>query len=812
MKNYTNHWIALQPPLKLLPSTLLQTIRRTRVGSNRHHFAFTLVELLIAMTITMLLMAALGKSFAVIGKTMKEGRGQVQMSSKLRGISFRLRTDLRRMTAKATPPISSDSGAGYFMYYEGPLTEHTFSLFGAEPTQTTPSGSLITPSDPLWNAVNNSPTYRKQSRLGDFDDYIAFTAEAPGNDWFTGKVPAYVVDDSLTTSFDRMAPRTIRSKFAEIIIWAAPRWAVSASNGLVLADHPAGMPRYLDQENGTGDLAPDDIVLHQRILLIRPDLNLQGTISSTTAAPFVGGDFESAYLRPKAGSTAPDGVPPELSTVYPLSNMNPYVSATSDADNREMLASNWLIGMTGMHHFFDVSLRRVIHPETGEPTPYVAANTLEDLTQPHNRFAHVRYPGRYFGRGATTGAFDSRIDFATSMPLLAVGWNDTILSWQGTEDPRASTPTATAPGWFPAGHPSSTTLNAAGGSRTGLFNGWLLPHFELGDPNPVDTTEASHWQRGYLAATDRRWDRTGEDVIGSNILAFDVKGFDPNAPLFITAGPDGQPGRASVNDDNYPTTGANMTDQSVTDANGINHTELGFVGSDDVLLKTNDIALGTLMQEPILHPTNATPLAHLQGLAGRGDFVDLFFPHLPGTPLLDNMRHSNWTTTPPLAVPATPPAYAVNVGINYDTYLQTSLSGGEIPRTGMNALKRSGKLVHSNGTGGICYFQPTYDTWTDAYESDGFDQTQTVTGGVSTTGIQHGTTWVLNNVSGVNTIPRLVPGGFNTLQIDTGKYLPGTPETSPPIPLPLSALQITVRLNDPSSGELMQFSVVEGLQ
>ncbi len=378
----------------------------------RQRSGFTLIELLIAMTITLLLMGALAKSFTVIGESMKKGRSNVSLSSKLRSISFRVRTDLRSLTVKAKPPINSQSGQGYFTYYEGPLTEHTFGLFGAEATRVTPDGTVLREGDPTDTDsdgvpdfydpdIEKGPTYRKHAKYGDFDDYIAFTAEAPGDEWFTGKVPAYLVDDS---AVDPMEPRIIRSKYAEIIIWASPKWQIDgASNTLQTAPHPSAMPLYQDDNV---DLVPDSIVLHQRILLIRPDLNLRRTIPLAGSAA-----FDADVLRPQLGNVDPFVLPAALQPLYPIGSVNNttatpptpyypnYAETASDNDNRAMLTSNWLVGMTPLHQFFDLSLRRVIHPLTGEPTGYVAANSLQDLVQPHNRFAHVRYPGRYFGPG-----------------------------------------------------------------------------------------------------------------------------------------------------------------------------------------------------------------------------------------------------------------------------------------------------------------------------------------------------------------------------------------------------------------------------
>ncbi len=612
----------------------------------------------------------------------------------------------------------------------------------------------------------------------------------------------------------------IRSKFAEIIMWASPAWEVDpATNLLQVATHAnGGMPLYRDTNN---DLIPDRILLHQRTLLIRPDLNASRSISNGGANA-----FNSNVLRPWNAATNPMSIPAPLERLYPIGINNNgtapfypnYAVPNSANDNRDMLTSNWLVGMAPLHHFFDLSLRRVIDPETGVPTGYVAANSMADLVQPHNRFAAVRYPGRYFGRGTFGGGDD-----ATSMPLLALGWNDPVLRWQGVSDTRAIPGVATAPAWFPIGQPSPLTLNNAGGtpSRTGLFNGWLLPMFELGDPNPPGTSRGEHWEREYLTVADSRWDRTGEDVLTSNVLSFDVRAFDATAPVFLATGPDGQPGKAGIDDDFSGS--VDETDLAGTTA----RIEFGAAGSDDVLLGVNDIGVFDVMGQPILDPRrpstyyNSGTGAVIPGLkialGSQGAFVDLAYPMLAGSPLRQRFAESliaGQVSSPPLTA-VTPVA---RVATNFNLHMHSTLSGTPLiqPSTtaGMNSLKRSGKLVHSATNGAICFFQPTYDTWTDGYESDGFDQTHTQAGEVRGANLM-GTTWVINNPSnaGIAPVPRLIaPAPRNLIQVDTGRWVPGEPETSAPFPTPLEAISITVRVLDPSNNEMSQFSVVESLK
>ena len=90
------------------------------------------------------------------------------------------------------------------------------------------------------------------------------------------------------------------------------------------APHPGAMPLYRDSD---GNLVPDEVVLHQRVLLIRPDLNLRGTIGNTN--PLL--RFESSYLRTVGGIGNPDNVPAALQDIYPIGNttgnfVDPYVA------------------------------------------------------------------------------------------------------------------------------------------------------------------------------------------------------------------------------------------------------------------------------------------------------------------------------------------------------------------------------------------------------------------------------------------------------------------------------------------------------
>ena len=155
----------------------------------------------------------------------------------------------------------------------------------------------------------------------------------------------------------------IESKYAEIVYFASPEY-VSGTDTYIDNDGTIDFNAnsVIDGEESRNGF-PDRLRIHRRVLLIRPDLNI------TTAG---------------------------------RSNLG-VMAAGSDP----------VIGLAEtVHQQCDLSVRRILQ-DGGLPAPNaIAANSLTDLSKPHNRFAHYRIVG-------ATG---------TSMPLLALGPAATILS------------------------------------------------------------------------------------------------------------------------------------------------------------------------------------------------------------------------------------------------------------------------------------------------------------------------------------------------------------------------------------------------
>jgi prepilin-type N-terminal cleavage/methylation domain-containing protein len=141
----------------------------------------TLVEMLVAITATLILMGAVAQMFSVFGTAISGSRAVLDLDAQLRNAAWRLRSDLAGATARPLPPLSADSGEGYFEIIEGPATDRTA-------------------------AANNTAV-----AAGDCDDVLLFTArntETP----FIGRAPG--TGSAITDTFE--------STLAEIGWFARP--------------------------------------------------------------------------------------------------------------------------------------------------------------------------------------------------------------------------------------------------------------------------------------------------------------------------------------------------------------------------------------------------------------------------------------------------------------------------------------------------------------------------------------------------------------------------------------------------------------
>jgi prepilin-type N-terminal cleavage/methylation domain-containing protein len=83
----------------------------------------TLVEMLVALTATLIMMTAVAQVFAVFGNSITGSRAVLDLDGRMRNAAWRLRSDLAGATARLVPPLVAESGEGYFEIIEGPATD-----------------------------------------------------------------------------------------------------------------------------------------------------------------------------------------------------------------------------------------------------------------------------------------------------------------------------------------------------------------------------------------------------------------------------------------------------------------------------------------------------------------------------------------------------------------------------------------------------------------------------------------------------------------------------------------------------------------
>lgn len=153
-------------------------LRSPRKGPRRKAFSgragLTLVEMLVATTLTLLLMAAAVQVFGLIGDSVNDSRATLEMNERLRAAVRRLQWDLEGLTVPLPiqPPVKIDENPGYFEYVEGPI------------------GVTSQPHHVAVDSTTDPPT--RDTAVIDFDDILMFTSRSVDRP-FVGKLNGTVV-------------------------------------------------------------------------------------------------------------------------------------------------------------------------------------------------------------------------------------------------------------------------------------------------------------------------------------------------------------------------------------------------------------------------------------------------------------------------------------------------------------------------------------------------------------------------------------------------------------------------------------------
>jgi hypothetical protein len=633
----------------------------------------TLIEVLIATALTMLIMLALAQGFKTTSQSISSGRARLTGSDQLRSISNLIRSDLQGLTVSTqVHPQSTKTPLGYFVYYDGPISDSTAMLFNYVPT-----------------GVESEDKF-SANRWSDIDDVLMFTTKAPDGHWFYGRVPLALMkihSGSTPINFqDWITDVTIASEYAEIA------WFMRPLNEIGMLNNPDpqnanGSYSYSPTSTPVNDVIPvvdlngdsipdpdgmpDRVALCRRVLLIRPDLDI-----SIAKIPALAND---------------QNLDPQL-TALPMS-VN-----TSDADS-------FRYQMRFAYQRTDLSVRK--QWDSNNSRFVLKTNSLGDLQRPENRFAHYCLPA--------TGS-------NSSLPVLALtneaNSNGNYLTM--TNLVMSGAVPANDRGFIPAAFCRTNLVSTSNGSYSSQF--------------------------------------TQEEIVASNIVGFDVRGYDSSAMQLYTPGVDG----------GWGTRGADENNAGGADDVG----EVAWPGSDDLIVGPCDPGYANMISSGVIVPANS------------GTFVDLAW----GLRVVNQIQNASRTTYGLTAANAN-----VRTG---------ALSGYEpLSANLIDSLFRSGKLSTS-----YSILQPTFDTFSDYYESDG--------------------NWQRNGLSGNG----LVAYGSNPVFNDSNQPLPdqgidgidnnnngvideeAERDTSPPFRYAMPAVQVKLRISDQTAGTLQELSMIHSLQ
>ena len=595
----------------------------------------TLVEMLIAMAITIVMMGTVVTLFANISNSVRNRRATIEMSGQMRHVRNMLQQDLQGATCPGLVWQRPESNHGYIELIEGPYREGNASILvnsnGVDinmPSALDPEIDHETSIIPTSNLLDTSVPERANwvtdgGGLGDYDDVLMFTSRNE-HEPFVGRVPTNVrpnatqaaefdVDDT-TPEWDS---ETVESPLAEVVWFSI--------------ENPA------EAEDADGFFGePGMRTVYRRTLLIAPWVN-----------PY-------RYTNPSPTSTAPP-VDTFMDSGDTFKAEPGLVRILRDNVNRENL-DQALAALIAFQDRYDLSVRLEFDSRLGSDGRYkIVANTLGDLTKRENRFGH-------YGFYVNNGEF-SRIYPYAALSIGSMYEGDGLAFVVDPEAGGSSTSPPRATANLDPNQNESVRSYRIDEPGSGFAT---RPFVYIDDDSSVPATPNAMLNddgsviRVIHGPVPLWGTRRGEDVMLSDVLAFDLRVYDPGAPLFrhiesdtVLEPADPSWATAYLHKDNMDGIAGN-----------------GWIGTDD----------------------NVFPFA------GQGAYVDLGygFDTRSATPALPSPRYASAFTSSALPWFFTPRALS-------DVYLSARPAGQEF----LSQLA-PGYAV--------------YDTWSFHYENNGLDE------------------------------------------------------------------------------------------
>lgn len=442
--------------------------------------------MLIAISITLVMMATVVGIFATVSESVANRRAVIEVGGQIRHVRNVLQRDLEGATCPLLPWQKPASNHGYFEIVEGlhadfypsDLTDEYVSgasLVDPVPAEIDHGQSTLPASNlPFKSEPGQADWVTDGGALGDYDDILAFTTRNESEP-FTGLVPENnVVNNFQPNDFTAWRSQTVKSPVAEVIWYAIENPATDTGG-------------YFGNESQQGFRT-----IYRRVLLVAPWLDYNYSVDDN-------------------GSKSRPGV---LRVLH---------QSIDNSDVDEALA-----GLIAFQERYDISARIEFDPTIDDDGRWtIVANTLADLTKRENRYEHHgivldggrNHPFVMVSSGANVGnpsRFVSDRDYRQQIgmptnPALGVlreGPNDSV--WGYRVDP-------TQRGEDHSVRP--LVLVEGGATARAIINeqGQVAHVFKGPVPLGVESPTSS---------------RRGQDLMISSALAFDIRVFDPQSPSY----------------------------------------------------------------------------------------------------------------------------------------------------------------------------------------------------------------------------------------------------------------------------------------
>ncbi|HEY3395160.1 MAG TPA: prepilin-type N-terminal cleavage/methylation domain-containing protein [Lacipirellulaceae bacterium] len=466
---------------------------------------FTIVEMLVAMAITLVMMGAVVTLFANISGSVRNRRATAEMSGQIRHVRNVLQQDLQGATCPGMPWQRPESNHGYIELIEGQYRDAFPSMLTDGNRDSDGNGSVdeIDPAESIIPGANDGSLVQESGNnvistvngLGDYDDILMLTVRNE-HEPFVGRVPANVrINASQAAPFNvedsPNAPGwdidTITSPLAEVV-WFAIENPLEGEN----------------PENFFGE--PGMRTIYRRTLLIAPWLN----------------PYQGTNVRPTFQHDG-DSFKPEPGLVRMLPR---------DVDQTQVERA--IAGLIAFQDRYDLSVR--LEWDHNIQRWKIMANTLGDLTKRENRYGHF---GVFPGSG---GNNPTKRIFPYSLVSFGSGYQGSGDLAFAVDPEVGSSGTAEAVANLMPIPPLSGVAVSYTIDPGNLINpnGFYTRPFAFieGAPSGVPATaQAMLNDDGRVIRVVHGpvplWGaRRGQDVMLTSVLAFDLRVYDPGAPLF----------------------------------------------------------------------------------------------------------------------------------------------------------------------------------------------------------------------------------------------------------------------------------------